>query len=524
MPGETGRAVEGDGTARPGLGELPAGALRARAHLLLGESADLSGHEEHLELALANSGADPALRATALATKSLLLALARVDRIAEAEALAVEALQFARSAGAEVARHAQQALTWARILGGHPVQEPAGRLPAVAGDSSLYEISLDRPTAARLAFCGRLGEARALLRRARMLADERGETLFGSVLTLNLCEVELRAGELRESSRLLDEWAESGTMEGLEPEHARCSSLLAALRGRPDEMERWAAAALAPAAGGDIWDNWDELEVLRARGIAALFAQEPERAAAVLGQVWDHTLRAGVADPGAFPVAPDLVEALVWLDRTAEADVVTSRLREMAERRDHPWALATAGRCAAVTRLARGYDVCAAGELDDAAASYGELGLRFDRARSLLWLGRAARRARKRTAARLALERAGAEFDALGSPGWAGQARGELDLLGTRGAAPAGGLTAAERRVVDLAASGLSNKQIARRLFVAVHTVEVHLAHAYAKLGVHSRAQLASRFASPTPPQATPAPQASPTPPQATPTPPQATD
>ena len=71
--------------------------------------------------------------------------------------------------------------------------------------------------------------------------------------------------------------------------------------------------------------------------------------------------------------------------------------------------------------------------------SYGELGLRFDRARSLLWLGRAARRARKRTAARRALETAGAEFDALGSPGWAGQARDELDLLGAKGAASAGG-------------------------------------------------------------------------------------
>ena len=491
----------------PGIGELPAGELRARAHLLLGESADLSRHEEHLELALANSGTDPALRATALATKSLLLALVRVDRIAEAEALAVEALQLARSAGAEVAGHARQSLTWARILGGHPVQEPAERLPGAAGDSSLYAISLDRPTAAQLAFCGRIGEARALLRRARVLADERGETLFGSVLTLNLCEVELRAGELRESARLLDEWAESGTMEGLEPEHARCSSLLAALRGQPDEMERWAAAALAPAADGDIWDNWDELEVLRARGIAALFAQEPERAAVALGQVWDHTLRAGVADLAAFPVAPDLVEALVWLGRTVEADEVTGRLREMAERRDHPWALATAGRCTAVTRLATGYDECAAGELDDAAGRYGELGLRFDRARSLLWLGRAARRARKRTAARRALEAASAEFGALGSPGWAREAHAELDLLGTRGAASADGLTAAEQRVVDLAASGLSNKQIARRLFVAVHTVEVHLAHAYAKLGVRSRAQLASRFASPIPPQATPAPQ-----------------
>jgi DNA-binding CsgD family transcriptional regulator len=288
--------------------------------------------------------------------------------------------------------------------------------------------------------------------------------------------------------------------------------------------------AVPPTYSGDIWDRWDELEVLRARGIAALFAQEPERAAGALGQVWEHTLREGVADPGAFPVAGDLAEALVWLGRIAEADAVTGRLRDLTERQEHPWALATVGRCAAMARLASGYDERAAARLADAADSYGELGLRFDRARSLLWLGRAARRARKRTAARRALETASAEFDALGSPGWAGQAHAELDLLGARRAAPSGGLTAAEQRVVDLAASGLSNKQIARRLFVAVHTVEVHLAHAYAKLGVQSRAQLASRLASPAPPQPTPAPQ-EPTPapvdtpaPRPKPAPAQATD
>jgi len=264
------------------------------------------------------------------------------------------------------------------------------------------------------------------------------------------------------------------------------------------------------------WDRWDELEVLRARGVAALFAHEPERAAGALGEVWEHTLREGVADPGAFPVAGDLVEALVWLGRIAEADAVTAHLRDLAERQEHPWALATVSRCAAMARLAAGYDESSAARLADAAASYGELGLRFDRARSLLWLGRAARRARKRTAARQALETAGAEFDALGSPGWAGQARAELDLLGARAAA-AGSLTAAEQRVAELAASGLSNKQIARRLFVAVHTVEVHLAHAYAKLGVHSRAQLASRLASSAPPQATPAPQDTPAPREPTP-------
>ncbi len=372
----------------PRIGELPAGAVRARAHLLLGEGEGLAGHEHHLEQALANCGNDPALRATALATKSLLLAVVRVERIAEAEALAAEANRLARSAGAEIARHAQQALVWARILRGHPVEKLTERSPGVAGDSSLYEISTDRPAAVQLAFSGRIGEARTALRRLLALADERGETRFGTVLTLHRCELELRAGELRESVRLLDQWAEYGAMEGMNTAHARCRALLVSFRGQPAELERWAAEAVPPTATGDPWDRWDELEVLRARGIAALFAHEPERAAGALGEVWEHTLREGVADPGAFPVAGDLVEALVWLGRIAEADAVTAHLRDLAERQEHRWALATVGRCAAVARLASGYDERAAARLADAADSYGELGLRFDRARSLLWLGR----------------------------------------------------------------------------------------------------------------------------------------
>ena len=60
-----------------------------------------------------------------------------------------------------------------------------------------------------------------------------------------------------------------------------------------------------------------------------------------------------------------------------------------------------------------------------------------------------------------------------------------------RGRVPTGGLTEAERRVVELAADGLSNVEIARRLFVTSKTVEGHLSHAYPKLGVRSRAGLA---------------------------------
>ena len=48
-------------------------------------------------------------------------------------------------------------------------------------------------------------------------------------------------------------------------------------------------------------------------------------------------------------------------------------------------------------------------------------------------------------------------------------------------------LTASERRVAELAAEGLGNVAIAQALFVSRKTVETHLGHVYAKLGIGSR-------------------------------------
>jgi len=52
-------------------------------------------------------------------------------------------------------------------------------------------------------------------------------------------------------------------------------------------------------------------------------------------------------------------------------------------------------------------------------------------------------------------------------------------------------LTPVERQVVDLASQGLSNPDIARKLFISRNTVKVYLSHAYAKLGVANRTELA---------------------------------
>ena len=71
--------------------------------------------------------------------------------------------------------------------------------------------------------------------------------------------------------------------------------------------------------------------------MAALLAHQPERAVDSLRAVWEHTLREGVDEPGVFPVAPELVEALVELGELDEALAVTDRLHELATRQQHPW-------------------------------------------------------------------------------------------------------------------------------------------------------------------------------------------
>jgi DNA-binding CsgD family transcriptional regulator len=52
-------------------------------------------------------------------------------------------------------------------------------------------------------------------------------------------------------------------------------------------------------------------------------------------------------------------------------------------------------------------------------------------------------------------------------------------------------LTETERRVVDLAAEGLTNSEVGARLFISGRTVERHLTHVYGKLGISSRVELA---------------------------------
>jgi DNA-binding CsgD family transcriptional regulator len=126
---------------------------------------------------------------------------------------------------------------------------------------------------------------------------------------------------------------------------------------------------------------------------------------------------------------------------------------------------------------------------------------RLEHARALVELGAALRRANRRAEARERLHEGVDIAHRIGASALVEQANEELAATGARPRkllqTGIETLTASERRVAQLAAEDMSNKEIAQALFVTVKTVEVHLSSVYRKLGLTSRRQLASALEQP---------------------------
>ena len=124
---------------------------------------------------------------------------------------------------------------------------------------------------------------------------------------------------------------------------------------------------------------------------------------------------------------------------------------------------------------------------------------RLERAKALAALGGALRRARRPTEAREPLREALEVAEICGATALVESTRAEIYATGARPRTTAlsgvGSLTASERRVADLAADGLSNRDVAQTLYVTPKTVEVHLSNAYRKLGIGSRRELPTALA-----------------------------
>ena len=230
-----------------------------------------------------------------------------------------------------------------------------------------------------------------------------------------------------------------------------------------------------------------------ALGFLDLSQSDPAGAHRRLGPLVERLEAAGLREPGAARYVPDEIEALAALGLLHEAQALLDRLETRARRLDRPCALAAAERCRGILAAARGELPLALVTLRRALEQHERTSIPFERARTLLVLGVIERRAKQWRTSRATLEQALADFEQLGARLWAETARGELTRIGGRRAAGAR-LTPTERRLAELVAEGRSNKEVAGALFLTPRTVDTKLSRMYAKLGVHSRTELAYRL------------------------------
>jgi DNA-binding CsgD family transcriptional regulator len=335
---------------------------------------------------------------------------------------------------------------------------------------------------------GRYAEARAELTALRLAAVDSGDESDLAYLLTWCAALETLSGDLSTAAALAGEAAAHAALAGSEINRAWALAQRAtvhAYRGDADAAQ--ADAAVAHEICVRFEAPLPLLWVAAALGTLHLGRGDAAAAWAVLAPAAD-ALRGEAFAIALLPA----IEALVALGQLDEAQRRLDRLEPAAEASDRVWARAESARCRALLLAARGDLAGAHAATERSLAQHARIDTPFERARTLLVRGQIARRRRQKRAAREALDGALAAFEALGARVWAQRAREDLGRLGKRRSDV---LTPSEGRVAELVAQGMSNKEIARALFVTVHTVEVHLSHAYAKLGVRSRTQLAGRIA-----------------------------
>ena len=190
---------------------------------------------------------------------------------------------------------------------------------------------------------------------------------------------------------------------------------------------------------------------------------------------------------------PDAIEAAVATNRIAEAEFLVTVMERNGVRVDRPWMRAVAARGRAMILAAGGDLAAAAAAARRALDEHDRLPMPFERARTLLLLGQLLRRQRSRDAATAALDEAVGVFERLGARLWVQRVHAEVGRMA--GIQHRTGLTAAERRVAELAATGMTNREVAAALFISPKTVEANLMRVYRKLGIRTRAELGTKMA-----------------------------
>ncbi|MFE5292788.1 AAA family ATPase [Isoptericola sp. NPDC056618] len=381
-------------------------------------------------------------------------------------------------------------------LAGHGYHDRIARRALALESADRVTPAIRWPTvnvASALLFSGRPGEALPLLAAAERRCVDRGQETDLWFVQFSTVRAALLVGAVEtaaEAAERLDERARRTEGPVLDLMARTAEAHLLAWTGRTD-----AAAATARRAV-------ERFEALGAAHVAALpaaalasvllAAGDAPSVVTLLRPLERLLTAAGYRHPGFPHHLSELVEALATAGETVEAAAVLDGYEQVAARAGEAWLRGVLARGRSAVSAATGDVTTARQYLERALSCFAAPDLGAERGRTLVSLARLERHGRRRASAAAAARRAVAELDAVGCALWCRVAQDEVD----RSSGPRSGtaLTAMEERVCTLAARGLTNRDVAYALTMSPKTVEAHLARAYAKLGIRSRAELGARM------------------------------
>ena len=372
--------------------------------------------------------------------------------------------------------------------------------PAVRGDDVIARIrdrvapASDDPHDAwylgyALNLCGEIEPSAEHLQRAVDGFRARDDRVLLPHALMGLSWIEFLRGRFAQGRADIDECL-TIAIDGEDPGLATAARMALAWFDALDGVvpDRRAVAGPSPLGALALEAQAPRATLVFAEGIAALVAGRPRDAERLLERLADpqdavYNLMFRIVS------LPDLVEAAVLSGHRASAEAQVAAVALIHENWRAPVLEAS-------LRYARTV-LAGDSQLDDAVESIDQhpLPVPFLQARAHLHIGLRLRRLRRSAASREHLHAALTLFEGFPAHRWAERTREELRAAGERLAAadPSGShvLTPQELRVCELAAAGLSNREIAERLFLSPRTIGAHLYSAYRKLGISTRDQLA---------------------------------
>jgi DNA-binding CsgD family transcriptional regulator/nucleoside-triphosphatase THEP1 len=483
------------------VSQLPSGPLRATAVNLLAEMCMYNNSFVHAAELLRGAEDDAATDRAVLVQSLLLLSFAQMNTGDYDESLhyALHAATLAEELDLPALTSQARAM-WvtAGLVRGHGVDKPSLRAALELEDLHLdvsLPFSASAVNALALAWTGRLDEASAQMLAVRNRYIERGANNHIMFIDLHSTLIDTWRGDFAAAALTAEDAMERAEQLGGDHPQVIAHAALAVVdsyTGRERDARANAHAAIKGAKGCGSTRLTDLpvttlgfLEVSRGNYAEALTALRPLIARVGALQGTEIIIAAFI---------PDAVEALVALRRISEAEPLIDALEHNGRSLDRPWMLATGARCRSMWLAAKGDGEAATRTAQHAMAEHDRLPMPFERARTQLLLGQLQRCQHLKEAATATLGEALRAFEQMGTPLWAKRARDELAATNSD-ATQHVRLTPSEQRVAELAASGMTNRDMAAALSVSLKTVEANLTRIYRKLGIRSRAELGARMA-----------------------------